>query len=87
MAKLSFQEELDRLIKVSEEELMSDDKDDSEEEEDDECDDSTEDAESPEESKKLSSLSKTLRKMASLESEVTYDDLYHYVRSLGNGRN
>lgn len=86
MAKLSFQEELDRLIKVSEEELMSDDASE-EDSSDDESEDSTEDADSPEESKKLSSLSRSLRKMASLESEVTYNDLYNYVRSLGNGRN
>ncbi len=93
MSKLSFQEELDRLIKISEEELLSDSKDGDSDDDPEEDEDSTEDAEDSDTStksasfNKLSALAKQVKRLASLEDDVSYSDLHNYVRSLGNGRN
>jgi len=94
MSKLSFQEELDRLIKISEEELLSDTNEEEDPDESNEdSEDDTEDAEDSDAStksasfNKLAALAKQLKRLSKLEDSVSYSDLHSYVRSLGNGRN
>jgi hypothetical protein len=83
--RYSLQDQLDKLIKIAEEDLSKEDTDKEDchcEDDDEECDCHSEDKPELEggEAKALSMLAETLRSKEA--SDVTYTDLLNYIRGL-----